>query len=242
MDIRPQITTHDKTCMKSKAVFCLQEAENEVWQYAVVAIDEGQFLPGVLSAHEYASRAAALQAYHGTLTRLLGAADLVKYAEKWANEGKTVMIAALDSTYLRQPFEHIQAIIPLAENVVKLSAVCKSCLGEAAFTFRIGLETDMQASYKSDVISLLSQNTSFIVKLSKIINTNVKIIHLLAMEQVQVIELHNIFPDEQVVGGADKYEARCRACYREGERRKAEGKGDGSMYDRLPARWKLQEQ
>lgn len=32
--------------MRSKAIGCLQEADNEVWQYSVIAIDEGQFFPG----------------------------------------------------------------------------------------------------------------------------------------------------------------------------------------------------
>lgn len=42
------VVTHDKICMKSKAVSTLQEVENEVWQYSVIAVDEAQFLPGKL--------------------------------------------------------------------------------------------------------------------------------------------------------------------------------------------------
>lgn len=41
--------THDKISMRSKAVASLQEVENEVVQYAVVAIDEAQFLPGKIT-------------------------------------------------------------------------------------------------------------------------------------------------------------------------------------------------
>jgi len=31
-------------------------------------------------------------------------ADIARFAEKWANEGKVVIIAALDGTFQRRPF------------------------------------------------------------------------------------------------------------------------------------------
>jgi Thymidine kinase len=48
--------------------------------------------------------------------------DVAKYAEKWANEGKIVAIAALDGTFERRPFDNIVALLPLAEDVRKLKA------------------------------------------------------------------------------------------------------------------------
>ena len=63
-------------------------------------------------------------------------ADLQHYAELWADYGKLVVIAALDSTYQRKPFENVLSLVPLAESVCKLSAVCMSCHQPAAFTFR----------------------------------------------------------------------------------------------------------
>ncbi len=45
-------------------------------------------------------------------------ADIVEYAERWANEGKIVIIAALDGTFQRQPFNSILELIPLAEEVL----------------------------------------------------------------------------------------------------------------------------
>jgi thymidine kinase len=47
-----------------------------------------------------------------------------------------VVIAALDGTFQRKPFGHILSLVPLAEQVVKLSAVCIECGNEAAFTRR----------------------------------------------------------------------------------------------------------
>lgn len=47
-----------------------------------------------------------------------------------------VIIAALDGTFQRKPFNNILNIVPLAEFVTKLSAVCIDCGKEAAFTRR----------------------------------------------------------------------------------------------------------
>lgn len=73
----------------------------------VVAIDEGQFFP-----------------------------DLVEFAERLANEGHVVIVAALDGTFQRKPFGSVLELIPMAEKVDKLSAVCIDCGREAAFTRR----------------------------------------------------------------------------------------------------------
>lgn len=87
--------------------------------------------------------------------------DLVSFSDEMANRGKTVIIAALDGTYQRKPFGHVLELIPLAESVIKLSAVCMGCRKrDAAFSHRISAE-----------------------------------------KQVEVI------------GGADKYVALCRACH-----------------------------
>lgn len=57
---------------------------------------------------------------------------------------KTVIVAALDGTYQRKPFGTVLDLIPLAENVVKLSAVCMICFRDAAFSKRIGSETEVE--------------------------------------------------------------------------------------------------
>ena len=76
--------------------------------FSVIGIDEGQFFP-----------------------------DVVEFAEQLANRGKTVAIAALDATYQRKKFNRILELVPLAEYVVKLNAVCMVCGLDAAFTKRI---------------------------------------------------------------------------------------------------------
>ena len=76
--------------------------------YDVILIDEGQFF-----------------------------ADIAECAEEWANDGKIVIIAALDSDFQRKPFGNIHNLLCKAEYVVKLSAVCIKCKKSAHFTARI---------------------------------------------------------------------------------------------------------
>lgn len=81
----------------------------------MVAIDEGQFLP-----------------------------DLAEFAEKLANAGCVVVIAALDSDFMRRAFKPITDVLPLAERIDKLTAVCLTCGGEAAFNRRTVVSTAVE--------------------------------------------------------------------------------------------------
>lgn len=60
-----------------------------------------------------------------------------------ANMGKIVIVAALDGTFQRKPFGNILSLVPLAESVVKLSAICMQCYMEAAFSKRTGTEQEL---------------------------------------------------------------------------------------------------
>ena len=50
--------------------------------------------------------------------------------------GLRVIVAALDATFERKPFGAISELMPLAENITKLAAVCTQCGRDAAFTKR----------------------------------------------------------------------------------------------------------
>ena len=82
--------------------------------YDVIGIDEGQFFP-----------------------------DLVEFCENMANSGKAVIVAALDGTFQRKGFGPILELIPLAEHVVKLNAVCMVCFGEGSYTKRISADKEV---------------------------------------------------------------------------------------------------
>ncbi|XP_034399197.1 thymidine kinase, cytosolic-like [Cyclopterus lumpus] len=109
------MATHDKSTMEAVPASCLEEMRPLALQACVIGIDEGQFFP-----------------------------DTVAFCEEMANLGKTIIVAALDGTFQRKPFGNILNLIPLAESVVKLHAVCMQCYKEAAYTKRIGIEKEVE--------------------------------------------------------------------------------------------------
>jgi thymidine kinase len=63
--------------------------------------------------------------------------DLVEVCDNWANEGKVVIVAGLDATFQRKNFGKICDLIPRAEHVKKLTAICKFCGAVASFSKRL---------------------------------------------------------------------------------------------------------
>jgi len=99
------VATHDHQTFHALVKSALLPALDELLAFGVVGIDEGQFFP-----------------------------DLDIFADLAANQGKIVIVAALDGNHKRQPFGKISQLIPLVESVVKLSAICQCCGSEAAFS------------------------------------------------------------------------------------------------------------
>ncbi|NXR35356.1 KITH protein, partial [Zosterops hypoxanthus] len=109
------VSTHDRNTMEAVPAGLLQDVYQEALGAAVIGIDEGQFFP-----------------------------DIVDFCEKMANAGKTVIVAALDGTFQRKAFGSILHLVPLAESVVKLNAVCMECFREASYTKRLGAEREVE--------------------------------------------------------------------------------------------------
>jgi len=109
------MATHDRQTMDAVPCTLLDEVSPFVNEYDVIGIDEGQFFP-----------------------------DLVQHCEAWAKSGQTVIVAALDGTFQRRPFGSVLELIPLSEQVTKLSAVCVLCYNDASFTRRLGSETKIE--------------------------------------------------------------------------------------------------
>lgn len=109
------VSTHDSQTLAAVSATILSDLEKEALNYSIIGIDEGQFFP-----------------------------DTVSFAENMANKGKVVIIAALDGTFQRKSFGDILQLVPLAESVIKLTAVCMICFEEASFTKRIGNETKLE--------------------------------------------------------------------------------------------------
>lgn len=99
------VVTHDK--IKIKAFVCeyLYEADVIVDKYNVVCIDELQFYKD---------------------------ADIV--CDKWANNGKIIEACGLNGTFNRTPFPVISNILPLAENITFLKAICKENGNDAVYS------------------------------------------------------------------------------------------------------------
>ncbi|XP_046408965.1 thymidine kinase, cytosolic-like isoform X3 [Ischnura elegans] len=102
-----------------------------------------------VSQSEVFPYSAEMTSIHGTQPLGVGLgqiqfADVVPFCEKMANLGKIVMVAALDGTYRREGFGDILKLVPLAESVVKLNAVCMLCFKSASYTKRIGCEQELE--------------------------------------------------------------------------------------------------
>ncbi|XP_075701335.1 thymidine kinase, cytosolic isoform X2 [Rhinoderma darwinii] len=112
---KEQLATHDRHTMSAVSACNLADVFSEALIYSVIGIDEGQFFP-----------------------------DVVEFCEDMANKGKTVIVAALDGTFQRKAFGDILNLVPLAESVVKLNAVCMGCYREASYTKRLGAEKEVE--------------------------------------------------------------------------------------------------
>lgn len=110
-----QVATHDQQKMQAVSAVELGKVTHSTRDIDVIGIDEGQFFP-----------------------------DIVSFCEIMADNRKIVLVAALDGTYQRTGFGNILNLVPLAESVEKLTAVCMSCFKEAAFTRRTGQETEVE--------------------------------------------------------------------------------------------------
>jgi thymidine kinase len=84
-------------------------------QTTVIGIDEGQFFDD----------------------------GLVEVVDNLAATGKQVIVAGLDTDYLRRPFEPIPSLCDRAEYVTKMLAVCHRCGGPALYTQRIVKSDDL---------------------------------------------------------------------------------------------------
>ena len=91
------IASHDKVF--EKAVCVQRLSEIEPINYDVIAIDEGQFFE-----------------------------DLFEHITKWADTLPIhIVVAGLDGTAKREPFGDMLRLIPHAEEVIRLNALCSVC-------------------------------------------------------------------------------------------------------------------
>jgi thymidine kinase len=85
------------------------DEEPDLISYDVIGIDEGQFI-----------------------------IDTPSFSDRMANQGKIIIISALDGDFKRKGFgKFLNEIVPLCEEVIKLNSICHICQSEmGAFTQR----------------------------------------------------------------------------------------------------------
>lgn len=72
---------------------------------------------------------------------------------KWCDNGKHVIAGGLDGDFRRAPFGDVLRLIPHAEKVVKLTALCKRCCNgtPAVFTMRTTLDESQTIVGSGDI-------------------------------------------------------------------------------------------
>uniref|UniRef100_A0A914N3H0 Thymidine kinase n=1 Tax=Meloidogyne incognita TaxID=6306 RepID=A0A914N3H0_MELIC len=125
-----QACTHDHRKMEAFLAENIEEIYETIKNYNVIGIDEGQFLKILKKFMKQLKIIMLLELMKGNLF------NLVKYAQDLADIGKIVIIAALNGDYKQEPFPNVTKLIPNAEKIEKLNAVCH-CGQSASFTFRL---------------------------------------------------------------------------------------------------------
>ena len=115
---KAKLCTHDhqtEECISTNNLFELQKSDSYK-EAQVIFIEEAQFFK-----------------------------NLFNFVNKILKENKSFIIAGLDGDFKREPFGDILKLIPLAEKVIKLNALCKFCKDgtEAPFTKRL-INADIQ--------------------------------------------------------------------------------------------------
>jgi len=108
----PQISTHDKKTIETN-VICenLSEIDNDILKNTdIIIVEELQFFKDAFITIQY-----------------------------WVDElGKTVIAAGLDGDYERKPFGDVLRLIPHADEVTKLKALCAFCKDGTPGIFSLG--------------------------------------------------------------------------------------------------------
>jgi thymidine kinase len=107
-----KVTTHDNIKVDAFVCTLLSEFNERAKNYDVICVDEVQFYK-----------------------------DAYIFCDKWANEGKIVEACGLSGTFNRTPFLVVSRLIPLAEDIIILDAICVNTGNKAPFT-KLLIEND----------------------------------------------------------------------------------------------------
>ena len=114
-----QVVTHSQYHYNKCNIISIKDFDQDILndimnKYQAIGIEEGQFFKNI---------------------------DQV--ANTLANKGLNVYITAMDGTFKQELFGDIGKLFPLAENIIKLKAICMKCKkNDASFTVRINSKSD----------------------------------------------------------------------------------------------------
>ena len=102
------LVTHDNFAYNINVISVISLNDANIDDYDIVGIDEGQFF-----------------------------SELYNFCCKNADLGKIIIIAALNGNSNRETFGEVINLVPMAESIKKLNAICLDCGNEATFSHRI---------------------------------------------------------------------------------------------------------
>ena len=84
--------------------------------------------------------------------------SIIDLVTRLADSGYEVVLAGLDQDFRRQPFGPMAALMAIADEVVKLRAICMKCGGPASHTYRT---IDGRPAHKDDPVILVGATESY---------------------------------------------------------------------------------
>jgi thymidine kinase len=83
---------------------------------------------------------------------------IIELAERLADSGIEVIVAGLDQDFRRKPFGPMQTLLCVADEVIKLRAICMNCGETASHTYRM---IDGKPAHEDDPIVLIGAQESY---------------------------------------------------------------------------------
>jgi thymidine kinase len=85
-------------------------------------------------------------------------AGLVEFAVRCADSGREIICAGLDQDFRRQPFGPMPSLLAVADEVIKLRAICMRCGAPASHTYRM---IDGKPAHWDDPVILIGATESY---------------------------------------------------------------------------------
>jgi thymidine kinase len=134
-DSETRLVTHDGISYQATSCQRLSELDDFIKDYDVICVDEIQFYE-----------------------------DAAEHCDRWANDGKIIEVCGLNGDYRRKPFEQISLLIPLADDLMHVKAVCRTTGKDAPFSMRLTNEEEQEVIGSTDKYQAVSREVHTLKK------------------------------------------------------------------------------